>query len=492
MPKFNKAQRRILWLGVGLILAFWCSRLIALDVFPPFLDEVLHVRQAELSWTSSPLAYTVEGRLFTHWLHMLYQPYLTASTVWLMRAATLILLLPGFAALLGLGRLMAGGSGMALAGLFALFSTYHMFFERLALADALSGAAASLSLYFAYRLARRANLWDAALAGGALFLSVGFKATALPYLIVPVVAALILRPARRRWIDNIRWLAVALVGSVGLLAVFTLGLRLLGHDLFAFISLYNAGATAPLLERTVNNAESFIQIVVAYTGLPMFTCLVLALVMALLGRQQRHLYLVICLVGGLMALWVNERQFTRYFLFPTAIVLLCGAVILAEIIHKKSPVIRLLGLSLVLLWGIIQWVPFAYAAYNAPFDLPLAPRDYTEYVSSDASGFGLSTVLNTLRGPLVGSKNEVIGIFSNCLGLRYLAHNEPVITCPRLSPSGEDRAGLAALMAQNRRAGVYVVYESLPFVPTEVPGTLVVRVARPGSGSQLSLYSLAP
>ncbi len=203
-------RAHVLWLSVGLLLVFWLTRLIAIDVFPPFLDEVNHVWQAEMSFQSSPFAYTGEGRLFTLWLHMLFHSY-QAATIWIMRSATLLVLLPGVAAVMSIGRMMAGLLGVLIAGLVYLFSAYHMFFERLALADPIAASAVMVALYFAYRLSRRASRVDAILTGIAVFVSVGAKATMLPYLGISVAAALTLRLAGRAWRDNWRWLAIALL-----------------------------------------------------------------------------------------------------------------------------------------------------------------------------------------------------------------------------------------------------------------------------------------
>jgi hypothetical protein len=212
---FQMRRKQSLWLGIVLIGIFWCTRLIGIQVFPPFLDEMQHVHEAEQAFLGHPLAFVGEGRLFSIWWLTLFQPY-QAETVLVMRSAALLAVLVGFAAILGIGRLAAGLWGTVFAGLLYLFSGYHTFFERLALADPISGSAVSVGLYFAFRLSRRMNYRDAVLTGVALFIAIGGKATTLPYLGIPIAAGITLWPAKRTRQENTRWVIVAMGTSIGL------------------------------------------------------------------------------------------------------------------------------------------------------------------------------------------------------------------------------------------------------------------------------------
>src|SRR5690606_30490540 len=110
-----------------------------IDSFPPFIDEAFHVGVAEyISETGGILAYAGEGRIFSIWWYLIFQPASAGDAIWLVRVATLLAVLPGIAALIATGRLAAGIWGGVLTGLVYLFSTYHMFFDRLALSDTVS------------------------------------------------------------------------------------------------------------------------------------------------------------------------------------------------------------------------------------------------------------------------------------------------------------------------------------------------------------------
>ncbi len=471
--------------GLGLLLAFWLTRLVAIEAFPPFLDESLHVEFADYSLRTSPLAHSNQGRLFTIWLYAVFQAP-AGATFWIARVANLLAILPAVAAIMGVGRLLAGRRGMLLAGLLYLFSTYHLFFDRLALADPLAAAGVSLALYFASRVSLRVDYRDAALTGLALFLALGAKNTVLPYFGIPLAAVVALSPRRDARRGKLGWLAVALGTALGLTGAFTLGLALLGYDYFALVGVHNPDVTGGLASRLVESAGATLALLLAYLG-PVGLGVLGAALVALLLR--RRFYLPLCLLAPLAVIWASQRQSTRFYHAALAILLLCGAVALAHAMRNRSRLAQSLGSGLVILYGAAHWLPFAWTAYHTPIRLPLFAGDYLEYVASDASGFGLSAVQGFLQGRQV---SRVIGVLPNCQGLRYLALDSFPVACPRVNPNGEDIQALADLLAASRAQGVYAVPEDSPYVPDRAPGDLLTTVERPGGGPSLAIYDLSP
>ncbi len=480
MPAVTNANRRLV-MGVALLLGLWLVRLPGSGAFPPFIDEGVHIWFGERSLQTSLLVYAAEGRLFTIWWLLLFQPHLAAS-LWVARAAVVLAVMPGAAAVLATGRLGGGGWGMICAGLLYLLSAYHHFYDRLALADPLASAGVMLAVYFAYRLSRRAVAADAALTGISLFLAVGAKVSALPYLVVPVLAALTLRPPHAALRDRLRWLAVALGVAVGLTGAFALGLGLLGYNPFVLIGVHNPHAAADLLTRTLTNAAEITGVLAVYTGAVVFALLVLAVIG--LMRRVRTAYLGLCCVLPALVLLVSERQSTRFYLPLMTLLLLCGALALAQLTSQRRG-LRVLALVLIGVWGGLQWLPFTRTA-----DYTMLPaRDYAEYVASDASGFGLNAARQTLRD---AGARRVIGLLANCQGLRYLALPDFPVECPRVNPNGEDIPHHRELLEQNRAAGTFVVLEAIPYVPDSAPGRQMAVISRPGGGPALTLYDLAP
>jgi hypothetical protein len=474
-----------LFLLTGLVWLFWATRIVALDAFPPFLDEGQHVDEVERTARTSPLAFANEGRLFTFWWLAPFQPQ-AAATVWVSRAAVVLITLLGFAASISLGRLTAGLWGAGLTALILGFSVYHYFFGRMALADPLSASAVQVALYFVYRLSRRGQPWIAVLAGAALFVAVGFKVTALPFYSVPVVAALPAVPIKNYWRQHIKLPGLALGVALGLTAVFTLGLRVFGYNPFALALLYNASTSESLFARLTNNITLTFDVWAGYFSLPVLALLLCGVLYLL---SKRRFFLPLCLLLPLLALWVQQRQGSRYLIAHTSILLLCGAAALALLVQKRSRRVQFGALSLVFAWGLAGWLPFAWTTARNPAAIALPQTDMQEYVWSDASGYGLREVYTALKEQ---GATRVLGIMSNCWGLRYMAQRDLPVECTDINPNGSTRDTLEQKMRDSQVEGVYVVLESLPFVPSSSPGKLITVIQRPGNGPTLSIYHLAP
>ncbi|MEP7292062.1 MAG: hypothetical protein ABI835_09770, partial [Chloroflexota bacterium] len=459
--------------------------------FPPFIDETIHIHSGEIILQNgTPFYDVVLGRQFTIWWLMLFQPA-AAAPIWVARTATLLAVLPGFAALMSVARLAAGRWGMLFFGVIYLLSAYHLFFERLALADPIAGTAVTLAIWFAFRLTRRIRLRDSALAGFWLFVAFGAKTSAAPFFGVPVAAALALFPRGSRWRDSLklrlRWLTVALGVAFGLSALFVVGLRLRGYDIITnSLSLAVSGrgtideATIFSLQRIVDNVGFTLETLAAYFGIGGLLVMLIG-VMVLLARRQW--FFVLCLLGPLAVIWLNTIQQTRYLLISVTLLLLCTGVALAQV-TRKQPLLRWAALGVIVMWGMVYALPFMT---RLPAALPLSASDFEQYVLSDASGFGFAEVYAVLHDR---QPHQIIGALSNCQGLRYALPADFSVTCPLIRADAQDREALTALFDVSRADGVYVVLEDSPYVPQSAPGTLitVIDVGRP----RLSIYDLAP
>jgi len=446
-----------------------------------------------MTTTISPLVSSDLGRQFTIWWYRLFQPY-TSSPIWVARVASLLAVLPGMAAMLGIGYLAVGLWGGVLSGLFYLFSAYHMFFGRLALADSTSASMVMIALYFAYRLSRRVNLLDAAISGLMLFVAFGAKISVMPYLGIPIAAFISLSPARNSWRTKTLWLSIALLTSTSSIGLFVIGLRFFGYDFLTnsvSYALTNRGA-APLSSvlstaRIIDSAIAWYNNLSVYIG-PL--ALTLLLISPIILCLRRCFFLPLCFIGPVVIIWASRVQESRFQVLPLALLFLCGAITLADVLRRQKHLIQIIGLGMVFAWGLGQWLPFTIIAANSPRNLPLSQNDFTQYMLSDASGFGLSEVLNSLREY---KARHVIGLFSNCQGLRYLALNLVPVTCPRLNPSGENVEELEQLVSDSIADGVFVILESNnPYIPQSVPGRLLTVIERPGGRANLRIYDLAP
>lgn len=467
------------WVWVGLLAAFALTRLAALTAFPPFVDEGVVVNWA----LGRPLQYAPEGRLFTVWLFAAFDaPH--HATHFIMRAAVALTILGGFAALIGIGRTLAGNFGGLIAGLGGLLSGYHFFFERLALSDPPAAAAALIGVYFAARLARRRALIDALLCGVALFVAIGFKVTMIPYLGVPLAAALTLRPDRRPMWANLRWLIVALGVGGGLTAAYLIGVRLFGYNALGLLNTHNSAA--PTAARIAENIGQSLQLLIGYWGLPALLLIGVGAVWLVIRRAW---FVPLCFVGPMALYWLNQSQFSRFFVAAFALLLVGGLVGLVGVAGRFGRAGRVALIGGIGLWGVAQFAPLALSAYTDPAQMPLSPADRAEYISSEGSGFGLSAAVGAIQAAGGG---RVLGVIANCLGLRMVAPDSVQVECPRVNPNGEDTPALEAQMADwAANGGGYAVLEGLPYAPQSAPGVLIGEFPRPDGVRALRVYRLS-
>lgn len=482
-------------LSVLLLLVFFATRIAAIDLFPVFIDETLHIHYGEKMLETGSPVYDDIGRLFTIWWVIPFQAFAN-EPVWIARVAIVLVTLPGTAALLALGHAAQPKWGALLAGLLVITSTYLLFFGRLALADPAANSMIALALLFASRLKNRLRPSDAILTGALLFVAYGFKAASLYYLVIPAAAALTLKPHGRPWRAQVVWLIYA-VATFGLLfGAFNGVLLLRGHSTllnhirYALTGSVGDTATGSTLltlpARILENAALSLQLQSHYTGPVIAILLVVAVGYFTITRR---FFLPLILFLPLVAIWAQESQNSRYFVTPITILMLIGAIALASLLAVLPRRGQPIALVIIALGLLVHWGPFYWASTHDPLAIPLADRDAAEHVRSDASGFGLAEARWAL---LAHGATRVIGIMANCQGLRYLSLDDFPVECPRVNPNGEDIPALQALMESSRAPGVFVVLEDLPYAPDHTPGVISATIRHASGRPRLTIYALDP
>jgi hypothetical protein len=479
----QRAAPNWLWLA-GIILIYFFVRSWALQHFPPFIDEGVHLQYSENIRNTGLLAHSDEGRQFVLWWYLPFQSQVHAPIL-MGRIVTLLAVLPGFAAALGAAKILGGRWAAVFAALSLVFSPFHMFFERLILADPPSASAALVALYFAARLTHRISLWDALFCGTALVVAFGAKISALPYLAIPVLAALTLRPilpiSGRVW----RWVAVALSVGAGVTAAFFGVVLARGYNLFLYFAPRGtASAQSNLLETIISNLADSLSMATHYWGLPFVLC---ALGLLFVSVARRRWFLPLCFILPLLVLSISQRQDSRHVIIPMTVLLLNTAVTLGTLVPHQSARLRYSIAAVAVAWALLVGVPFWAALTTDLQRLPLTTNDHQQYVASDASGFGLAETIAILAPQ---NPTTVLGLLSNCSSLRYLALGRFTVECPRINPTGEDVQALAALLAESHAEGTYAVIEDSPYVPATAPHPLLATVALDGR-PRLSIYQLA-
>jgi hypothetical protein len=169
------------------------------------------------------------------------------------------------------------------------------------------------------------------------------------------------------------------------------------------------------------------------------------------------------------------------------LLLLGGAVVLAQLVDQRGRWVQVATIVLIGVWGVAQWLPFTVASINQPENPPLPAVDVEQYITSDAAGTGYPEAQAFLSSYDV---REVIGLVSNCQAFRYLTIGHYTVDCPALNPNGSSIPKLNELMNQKHGADVFVLLQSIPYVPQSVPGKLLTEIQRPGNGPKISIYQL--
>lgn len=481
-----------LFICIGLLFLIWLTRLIAIDHFPPFVDETIHIHGAENARSISLFYDGQLGRQGTFWWMMLFQTFRT-SPIWVARVVTVLALLPGLAALMAVARSTAGYWAVGVFGLVFLFSSYHLFFARLALADPIAGSAVMVAIYFASRLSRRRSWWDAVAVG--FFLALGFiaKVNTVPFLGVPVAAALCLHPRGKvKLRGQLIWLAIALGTALVLIGGFVVVMQSMGQDVLSrslFLAVQGEAGAESLssLQRVFGNIGRTLDLIGHYLSLPILIALLLGLLVSLF---RKHFFVALCLLAPMLPVWASVVQESRFLVLPLALLFLSSSVTLGWLLRRGNRLLQVVVIVCIFVWGALQWLTFSLTAANDPKHLPLAAIDEQQYLMSYASGAGYADAITFLQGYNV---REVIGMMLNCQGFRYLAmnHHQPyTVICPTVNLNGSSLTDLANLLEAERANDVFVLLEQADYVPQDIPGTLLTRIPRPNGGPATLIYQL--
>ena len=493
------SRRTVLAVTVTLLLLHFALRLHNLLALPLFGDETLLANWAESAWQGHVLWFSRESRLLGIWWLALFGPPIQP---WTLRVATLLLALPGTAALLVLARRLFGRGALLPTGLLLAGAPMLFFFERMALGDTHMLTPLAILLLALERTLARPRRAAALLAGGALAAVVMAKATGLALLPLPALWLLPRgqdRRARRRCLALIY--ATALLLWLPLLVLLRLrNIDYLGTALWRFAD--SGLDVAALSLRLSSNGSSLVQALTAWFGAAPLLPAVLVLSGAILtGPRRAGLPGMACLLA-LAAALTSEVLFVRYWLLalPPAL-LLCGGGL--AILRRRLRPYKLAALpSLALaLWLATSALPFLQTAWYAPADLPLPRSDRIEYIEADSAGTMIPelTTLLAQEARQVDGTLAVTGAIAQCntleLYLRALPEAAQIaLDCPRLmSPQGSGAALDAHVTALAQQHPHYlVIFEQAGLVPvtdvTSIQLETLAQLPRPGGLVVISVY----
>jgi len=468
------------------LLIIFLTRIIAIDHFPVFVDETIHIHTAERMNTESPLINSGIGRVLSIWWLWLFQPAQSGNPIWLARVATLIVILPGMTALLHLAYRVDGYHALLLMALFLLFSPYHFFFERLALADPIAASFILVAIAAGYRLRDRFNYLDALLCGGFLAFGLLAKLNVLPYAGI-VVAAAVGFGHRHSIVKLAKWLTVALGPMLIPVIAFETLIRITENAWLGAIFRYvtaRTGNSVPLLERISGNAG---ETLIWFTGYMHPVMVIILFIGVIVAIFRRRWYLLLVLIAPIFPMLLTEPQETRYWLIPIGLIGLLTAVGISEFLQKYDWKIQSIPVIGLVFWGMLLWLPQAWSTANNPVSINLPHTDMRQYVYSDATGFGFEQIPDFIPDD---NRPQIIGLLANCQGLRFTYWTEYEVLCRAVNPNGQDIPALIQWVEDSRGTVDYVILEVNGYMPDSIDGDIIGTIERPANLANLTIYTI--
>lgn len=348
-------QGRGFWqAAVTVLLGGFALRIARLDSMALFIDEASHIVRAHQMLAGDVFA----GLEVQKWLYPLvlagFRPT-GPEGPWLARALSVLAATVTIASTIGLARLLGRriavrpNAAALTAGLIYAVLPLAVFHERQALVDPLMSAFLALTLLTSAYFAVRPRAWQIPVLAGLLIAAYLTKALALPWLSVPIVAALLLAPdAQRRRSGLAISLAATLLALIGILSVLEIaefsgtGVRANHAMSLSNILIFSLGKPESR-EFLVQNAVDLLAPLLPYIGAAILALAAGGLALAALGRGRREvLYVVwaaIALSAALVVLHplIGLRHLPPRYLLPSMMPL---AVLAALTLHLILSTLR--------------------------------------------------------------------------------------------------------------------------------------------------------
>ena len=383
------------WLGA--IWIYWWTRLHQLDSLPIFLDEAAHIWWARLAWEWQPFHAASDGRLLNVLWAAVFWPF--NGSVWVTRAATVLLTTVGFAALLTFARRFLPPRAATVTAVTYIIVPFTLFFERMQLPDTYATACSIILLWSSAELARSPNRRiNIIIVGLALVASLLSKITSLVFVPVPALAALMMGKGDR-WRSH----------ASATLRVYLLAGAMLVPVLVVLHTIAHSDLGLDLLARKTSNSPAEMWSQAQITG-PMvwnyFQVLftpwlwwlsLLAIAISLPHISRVSLYICATAMLGMVILIAksNPNFLEARFALPYVAFLILltanGTSTLWKYVAKQGTAIRITAIIL----GLLSLFPSGKSMWNTfqtPEELELPDRDTWEYIRGWPSGYGFREI----------------------------------------------------------------------------------------------------
>lgn len=389
---------------LALILLYWFTRLHNLDSLPVFLDEGIHINWARLVWRLQPFHPASDGKLLSIWLQAIFWPF--TGTLWVARASTVLAATVGFATMLAFAYRLLTGMGPVLSGILYIVFPLTVFFDRMALVDAVSASEVILLLYLTVHATRSTSRRVGFLAGLILAVTLLTKLTNIVFIIVPLMGLLILSTPEKRRLAVRQSAFIYLTAAALVLPTVAILIYFGGSDLGFDLLIFKMGDWESGRLESVRTSLLYIMELLWIMGTPGLAVAILSgAALTLWNRKSLPLYLSSILVISTAAL-VGRTEAgyieSRYLMVNSHIGILLAGYFLSQlwgVICGSSkwfgksgmPVRRVLA---VMTMAAVMWpgISFLFHVWNSPHDLPMHKDERWEYITGWPSGYGFREI----------------------------------------------------------------------------------------------------
>lgn len=387
-------KKSSLWL-FGLILLYWFTRLHAIDNLAYFIDESSHLWWARLAWQGAPLQAASDGRLLNVLWMALFWPF--NAGVWTSRVSGVLITTIGIACLGDTARRIGSTRAGALAVLCYTFMPLTFFFDRLALADSLSGPFIALAIWASLRLFQhnkidRAAIFWAFIGGLALTAAIFSKISNLIFLCLPLFAVILLPLGQ--WRRSILFAGSLYITSFVTLIPLGLLVKVLGQsDLgLDILTKKTAPPLSAIPQQVVINLGVLSQDIAAYLSFPLWVLVLIGLGVAL-WKSNRAIWLVTLTLVTTLASLIGrtEPSFLESRFLPVYAPLIAtltgvGLATASQMWNRSWFKQIMFGLSGA--WLTVSGLMFAMTGWTQAEALPLPEDDRFQYIVGWPSGYG--------------------------------------------------------------------------------------------------------
>ncbi|OGD88720.1 hypothetical protein A3I53_01235 [Candidatus Curtissbacteria bacterium RIFCSPLOWO2_02_FULL_40_13b] len=389
------------WPLIGSV--YFLTRTINLKIIPIFTDEAIYTYWAQVALhdPANRFISLEDGKqpLFI-WFAAIFQKFIGDPLI----ATRAVSILAGFGSLIGiyfLSKELFSEKVAKLSAILYLILPLTLLYDRMALFDSLLTMFGIWGIFFTIKLARKARLDTAILAGFSIGFAMITKSSGVFFLyFLPLSLLFFDFSTKNRHMRFLKWLGLSAITAV-LTQVIYNSLRL--SPLFYIIDRKNSEFIRPFSEVLANpfiffksNVITFSNWLVSYISWPLFLLFVISVLWGIYKMNKRIIYLsFLFLIPFLAESVFNKVIYPRFllFYFPFLIIIIShGLINFSNRIPRLKKVLAVIFISFLILPLLSS-----YFLLTNPTRARIADSDSGQYLNDWPAGYGVSQVVDVIR-----------------------------------------------------------------------------------------------